>query len=81
VIGDSQGVIRDFQHSYQSIDTFPVAIASDWPKATRSAQSLFGGAMHPVPIDYAGPPGTVPDLSYWQVYENKFPPPRCAARS
>jgi adenylate cyclase len=26
-----------------------------------------------VPIDYAGPPGTVPELSYWQVYENSFP--------
>jgi adenylate cyclase len=72
VIADSQGVFREMQHSYQSIDTFPVAIAS----AVRGRQvspKLFGGAMRPVPIDYAGPPGTVSALSYWQVYANKFP--------
>jgi adenylate cyclase len=72
VIGDSQGVIRNFQHSFQSIDTFPVAIASDWLGHPVSAKP-FGGAQNPVPIDYAGPPGTVPEISYWQVYENSFP--------
>jgi adenylate cyclase len=72
VIGDSQGVIRDFQHSYQSIDTFPVAIASDLLGHEVPA-SLFGGSARPAPIDYPGPPGTVPELSYWQVYENRFP--------
>jgi adenylate cyclase len=72
VIGDSQGVIRDFQHSYQSIDTFPVAIASGW-EGHEVSPKLFGGSMKTVPIDYPGPPGTVPDLPYWQVYENKFP--------
>jgi adenylate cyclase len=62
VIGDSQGVIRDFQHSFQSIETFPVAIASDWLGYDVSPKR-FGGAQNPVPIDYAGPPGTVPELS------------------
>jgi len=71
VIGDSQGVSRDFQHSFQSIDTFPTAIASDW-LGHEISPDLFGGATRQVPIDYAGPPGTVPTVSYWQVYENKF---------
>jgi adenylate cyclase len=72
VIGDSQGVIRDFQHSFQSIDTFPVAIASDW-LGHEVGPKQFGGAQNPVPIDYPGPPGTVPEIAYWQVYENRFP--------
>jgi adenylate cyclase len=72
VIGDSQGVIRDFQHSYQSIDTFPVAIASD-SLGHEAGSKPFGGSQKRVPIDYPGPPGTVPEVSYWQVYENKFP--------
>jgi adenylate cyclase len=71
VIADSQGVFRDMQHSYQSIDTFPVAIASD-ATGHEIRASLFGGAMHPVPIDYAGTPGTVADIPYWRVYENRF---------
>ena len=34
---------------------------------------LFGGATTPVPIDYAGPAGTVPYISYSRVYAGKFP--------
>ena len=72
VKADSQSVFRDMQHSYQSIDTFPVAIASD-VEGHEISPKLFGGSQHPVPIDYAGPPGTVLTVPYWEVYENKFP--------
>ncbi len=72
VIPDSQAVFRDMQHSYQAIDTFPVAIASA-VRGHEISPRLFGGSMHPVPIDYAGPPGTVAAISYSQVYENSFP--------
>ncbi len=33
---------------------------------------LFGGATTPVPIDYAGPPGTVTFIPYWKVYSGQF---------
>jgi adenylate cyclase len=69
---DSQGVIRDFQQSFQGIDTFPVAIAS-LASGHAIGAGVFGGATNLVPIDYPGPPGTVPALSYWQVYANDFP--------
>jgi len=69
---DSQGVIRDMQHSYQGIDTFPVEIVSR-AVGHELSPGLFGGATKQVPIDYPGGPGTVPALSYWQVYANKFP--------
>jgi adenylate cyclase len=72
VIPDSQGVIRDMQFSYQGIETFPVVIASR-ALGRRISPSLFGGATTRVPIDYPGGIGTVADLSYWQVYANKFP--------
>jgi len=72
VKSDSQAVFRDMQHSYQSIDTFPVAIASN-VAGHEISPKLFGGAEHPVPIDYAGPPGTVLTIPYWRVYENRFP--------
>ena len=72
VITDSAGVLRDMQHSYQGIDTFGVAIAAD-AAGHEISPKLFGGAEHPVPIDYAGPPGTVAAIPYWRVYANDFP--------
>jgi adenylate cyclase len=69
---DSDGVWRRMQFSFQGLETFPTAIAAEtlgkpvYPK-------LFGGETTSVPIDYAGPPGTVPFISYWKVYTGKFP--------
>jgi adenylate cyclase len=72
VITDSEGELRDMQHSYQGIDTFGVAIASN-AAGHEISPKLFGGAEHRVPIDFAGPPGTVTAIPYWRVYANKFP--------
>ena len=36
--------------------------------------SLFGGAEEPVPIDYAGPPGTFRSISYSRLLSGRFPP-------
>jgi adenylate cyclase len=68
---DSQGVIRDMQHSYQGIDTFPVEIASRAVGHEISTRE-FGGAIRRVPIDYPGPPGTVASYPYWRVYANAY---------
>ena len=73
VITDSGGVLHDMQHSRQGIDTFGVAIASNAARHEISPD-LFGGAEQRVPIDYAGPPGTVATIPYWRVYADKFPP-------
>ena len=72
VVNDSGGVLRDMRQSYQGIDTFGVAIASS-ASGHEISPKLFGGAEHPVPIDYAGPPGTVASIPYWRVYADKFP--------
>ena len=67
VIPDSQGVIRDMQYSFQKLVTFPTAIVEKLTGASVSP-SLFAGTQAPVPIDYAGPPGTVCAISYWSAY-------------
>jgi adenylate cyclase len=71
VIPDSQGVIRDVQYSYQGLDTFPVVIASLYG-GHAIGSSEFGGADGRAVIDYPGPPGTVPYLSYSSVYSGQF---------
>jgi adenylate cyclase len=73
VKGDSTGVIHNTQHTYQPpLVSFPVAIATA-VEGHAISPKLFGGAQRAVPIDYAGAPGTVAALSYWQVFANSFP--------
>jgi adenylate cyclase len=72
VVPDTDGVSRRMQFQYQDLDTFGVAIAQNARMRPITA-SMFGGPTKSVPIDYAGPPRTVPSLSYWQIYENDFP--------
>lgn len=76
VRGDSAGVVRDMQYEFQRLfPTFAVAIADKYTGRNVSP-SLFGGAQTRVPIDYAGPPGTVPAISYFDVYDGHFSPAR-----
>ncbi len=73
VIPDSDGVIRNMQYSIGGLRTFGVAVAeADTGRAVPA--SLFGGVEKPVPIDYAGPPGTVRSISYSSVYDGRFAP-------
>jgi adenylate cyclase len=71
-IPDSDGVYRRMQFSFQGLETFGPAIAADMLGHPVSA-NLFGGATATVPIDYAGPPGTVRFISYWKIYSGDFP--------
>jgi CHASE2 domain-containing sensor protein len=73
VIPDSDGVIRNMQYSIAGLTSFGVAVAE---ADTRRVvpRSLFGGVRSPVPIDYAGPPGTVPSISFSHVYDGRFAP-------
>ncbi len=73
VIPDSDGVIRNTQYSIDGLRTFGVAIA-EADTGRPVPPSGFGGIRHPVPIDYAGPAGTVPAISYSSLYNGRFPP-------
>ncbi len=73
VLPDSDGVIRNTQYSIGGLKTFGVVVAeADTGRAV--PVSLFGGVENPVPIDYAGPPGTVRSISYSRVYDGRFAP-------
>lgn len=69
---DTDGVFRRMQYSHQGLETFGTAIAAHTLGRPVSPK-LFGGPTTPVPIDYAGPPGTVHYIPYWRVYVGKFP--------
>jgi CHASE2 domain-containing sensor protein len=72
-IPDSDGVLRSTRYSVAGLRSFAVAVAeADTGRPVRP--SLFGGARRPVPIDYAGPPGTFAGLSYSRVLSGRFPP-------
>ncbi len=73
VIPDTDGVYRRMQFSYQGLETFGVAIAAK-VKGRPVSPKLFGATTTAVPIDYAGPPGTVSFIPYWRVYAGKFDP-------
>jgi adenylate cyclase len=70
---DTDGVYRRMQFSFQGLETFGTAIAAH-TMGKKVSPKLFGGATASVPIDYAGPEGTVPFISYWKIYADKFPP-------
>jgi adenylate cyclase len=68
---DGDGVFRRMQFSIQGLESFGAAIAAHTLGRPVSPK-LFGGPTTPVPIDYAGPPGTVHYISYWQVFTGDF---------
>jgi adenylate cyclase len=72
VFPDSDGTYRRMQYSYQGLESFGPAIAAHVMGRPVSPR-LFGGTTASVPIDYAGPPGTVRFISYWKVYSGAFP--------
>jgi CHASE2 domain-containing sensor protein len=73
LVPDSDGTIRNTQYSILGLPTFGVAVA-EAAMGRRVSESSFGGARTPVPIDYAGPTGTVPAISFSRVYDGDFAP-------
>jgi adenylate cyclase len=69
---DGDGVFRRMQYSHQGLESFGTAIAAH-ALGRPVSPKLFGGPTTPVPIDYAGPPGTVHYISYWRVYAGDVP--------
>jgi adenylate cyclase len=72
VVPDSDGVLRQMQFSIQGLETFGTAIAAESAQKP-FAPRLFGGETTQVPVDFAGPPRTVPFLSYWRLLTGHFP--------
>jgi adenylate cyclase len=70
LVSDSDGAVRRFAYSQEGLRSFPV-VAVEVATGRPVSSSPFGDGTQP--IDYAGPPGTVRSLSYWDVLNNRFP--------
>lgn len=63
---DSDGAVRRFPSGLGGVDSFAFAAAQSYDPAVLG--SVPTGAL----IDYPGPPGTVPALSFLEVLDNRF---------
>jgi adenylate cyclase len=68
---DSDGSVRRFPFAFSNLPSFGVA-SEEVATHRRIPASLFG-AGGTLPIDFAGPPGTVPAYSFSRVMNGEFP--------
>jgi adenylate cyclase len=68
---DSDGAVRRFAYGYSGLPSFPVAVAEITSGHRIPASRFAGGTL---PIDYAGPPGTIRSISFSRVLRGRFPP-------
>jgi adenylate cyclase len=66
---DTDGVTRRFPYAYSHLRSFAVAAQEVATGHSVPASRFSGGSL---PIDFAGPPGTVHAISYWDVLRGKF---------
>jgi adenylate cyclase len=71
VTPDGDGVRRRVAHTLEGLETFPVALAEAALGRPVRAASF---AEDPALIDFAGPPGTIPSVSFSDVLRGRFPP-------
>jgi CHASE2 domain-containing sensor protein/predicted Ser/Thr protein kinase len=72
VVPDSDGTIRTTQYEIGGLETFGV-VTAEVATGRPVRASRFGGPRRRVPIDYAGPPGTIRTISYSRVLDGRFP--------
>jgi adenylate cyclase len=68
---DSDGSIRRFGYSYNGLHNFAVVTAETATGHSIPASRFEHGTL---PIDFAGPPGTITAISYSKVLLGHFPP-------
>ena len=66
---DAGGVIRRFLYQVDGLKSFAVTVAERATGKAIDSKALHGGAW----IDYSGPPGTVPSISFSRVMQGRFP--------
>lgn len=68
---DSDGAIRRFEYAYRGLHSFAVVAAEIATGRDIPASSFEDGKL---PIDFAGPSGTISAISYYDVLTGQFPP-------
>jgi adenylate cyclase len=67
---DSDGSIRRLGYAYNDLRSFPVATTEIATGRPVPASRFEHGTL---PIDFAGPTGTIRSISYWRVLKGQFP--------
>src|SRR3954469_94379 len=67
---DAGGVIRRFRYQVDGLKSFAVTAAERATGGAINPKTFPGGGAW---IDYVGPPGTVPGISFSRVLQGKFP--------
>jgi adenylate cyclase len=68
---DAGGVIRRFRYQVDGLKSFAVTVAERATGRTINPNTFPGGGG--AWIDYVGPPGTIPGISFSRVLQGKFP--------
>jgi adenylate cyclase len=67
---DTDGEVRRLPYSYNHLKSLPVVTVETATGHAVPASTFDGGTL---PIDFAGPPGTVSSISYYKVLAGEFP--------
>jgi adenylate cyclase len=67
VVDDPDGAARRYLFGFDGLKSFALAVV----ERAGPPSNFTGGSAW---IDYYGPPGTIPTVPYWKVYEGKTPP-------
>ena len=70
LVADGDDVVRRMAYSYQKLESFALVAAQAKTGHPISASALAGTR----PIDFRGPPGTIPSLSFSRVLRGQFNP-------
>src|SRR3954452_14634833 len=73
IVDDADGSARRYLYGFNGLKSFALAVVER--ETERPVQrSIFTGDGGSAWIDFYGPPGTIPEVPYWKVYEGKTAP-------
>jgi adenylate cyclase len=73
IVDDPDGSARRYLYGFNGLKSFAIAVVER--ETGRSVpRSAFTDEGHSAWIDFYGPPGTIPEVPYWKVYQGKTPP-------
>src|SRR3954451_18544380 len=73
IVDDSDGSARRYLHGFNGLESFALAVV-ERETGRPVPRSIFTDSGGSAWVDFYGPPGTIPEVPYWKVYEGKTPP-------
>jgi adenylate cyclase len=73
IVDDPDGSARRYLYGFNGLESFALAVV-ERETGKPVPRSIFTDSGGSAWIDFYGPPGTIPEVPYWKVYEGKTPP-------